>query len=322
MRRARDQDPRRYAEDDERPFSLNWDHYVETHKAIACFSRRHSAESCRDDDRKSSSESTLSEPPRIPEENRLLPSEGYFAFYSDLLGFSKEISLGGMDSLPDYFGAALAAALRTPGVQIYLLSDSCIAFAPSAEASDFVDFVTATVSSWLSNGLIPQCVIGYGSFVERKPFAERHPPNFFGTQITGTALPDAVNFLKAKKPSGSRILLTDAARSNWPPEYAERLIEVGRVEHEFIPQRDRYHHMFDCLYYLLCLREHEPGTPTFDHYAWSFASRAVSGGIGIPKLAVELAAPFFRDGKEIELETIVSRIKRLTDLYDSSSSPA
>ena len=121
--------------------------------------------------------------------------------------------MGGMDSLPDYYGAAFVAAAKAPRAKVYLLSDSCLAFARVSEAHDFIESVSGTVVNWLADGLIPQCVIGYGSFVERKPFTDRQPPNFFGTQVTGTALPDAANFLNENKPPGSRILLTPAAVS-------------------------------------------------------------------------------------------------------------
>ena len=318
--REDDLDSYRYGESDTRPFFLNWRHYLEAHKAILRFSEQHSADTPRDNSPRESVESVPSALPQIPEENRLLPIDGYFSFYSDLLGFSREVSMGGMDSLPDYYGAAFVAADKAPRVKVYLLSDSCVAFAPVSEAHEFVEFVSGTVVNWLADGLIPQCAIGYGSFVERRPFANRQPPNFFGTQITGTALPNAVNFLKDNKPSGSRTLLTPAALSHWPMEHEGHIVQDGRGGHEFIPERPRQHCLFDCLYYLLCLREHELDSSAFNHYVWSFASRAVGGGVGIPKLAVELAILYYRDCKEIDFETVISRIKGVLALYESAKS--
>ena len=217
----------RYGEEDSRPFSLNWVHYMEAHEAIMRFSRQDSETQPRHDREGESAEIIGSDLIQIAEENRLLPVDGHFSFFSDLLGFSREVSMGGMDSLPDYFGAAFVAADEAPKVQVYLLSDSCIAFAPASEVRNFLEFVSGTVVNWLADGLIPQCIIGYGSFVERRPFANRQPPNFFGTQITGTALPDAANFLKDNKPAGSRILLTPAAWARLPVKHQGRIFPDG-----------------------------------------------------------------------------------------------
>ena len=315
MGRGCDPDPHRYGEDDSRPFSLNWDHYLDANKAITHFFRKYSTDPPPDVNREDPVEFEPREQLQVSEENRLLPIDGYFSFFSDLLGFSKEVSLGGMDGLPDYYGAAFAAAGKAEKVKVFLLSDSCIAFAPVGEARDLVEFISSTVSNWLADGLLPQCVIGYGSFVERRPFADKQPPNFFGTQITGTALPDAVKFLKANKPCGSRILLTATARSHWPVEHQGRIVPDGKGEHEFIPQRAHRDYLFDCVYYLLCLREHELDTPAFNHYVWSFASRAVGGRVGIPTLAVELAAPYYNDCQEVGIEEVISRIEGVLDLY-------
>ena len=313
-------DPYRYGEDDNRPFFLNWEHYLETHRAIADFWSRHSATSRHSESEEKPIQSARSDQFKIPEQNRLLPVDGYFSFYSDLLGFAKEVSMGGKDSLPDFYGSAFVAAANAPEVQVYLLSDSCIAFAPAGAAEEFVGFVARIVASWLADGLLPQCFIGYSSFVERKPFADIQPPNFFGTQITGTALTNAVKFQEINKPLGSRILLTDSARSHWPTQLQAGIIQDADGKYEFIPERPRPHFFFDCLYYLLCLREHKPDTRIFDHYVWSYASRAMGGGVGIPKLAAELAAPYFEVSGEIALEEIIDRIDRVLVGYESAAS--
>ena len=295
----------RYGDNDSRPFFLNADHYLKAHQV------------CRDFDDSINQRSeqplpqigvdcSLRQGPtlKISEENRLLPVDGYFSLYSDLLGFTKEVSNGGMDSLPDYFGGAFVASANNPKVSVYLLSDSCIAFAPVDEANGFVRFISNLVSSWLSDGLIPQCSIGYGSFVERTPFSGKRPPNFFGTQITGTALVDAVEVLKDRKPLGSRILFSQCAWRHWPAPHAALVASNGQFK-EFIPERHLGHCLFDCVYYLLCLREHEPGTRPFDHYVWSCASRARAAKIDVLQVAADLAAPHCADGRhEIAIQQI------------------
>ena len=320
MNREGGLDPYRYGENNSRPFFLNWEHYLEAHRAIVSFSRQDSADSPRSESEDGPNQLVESHLPQIPEENRLLPVDGYFSLYSDLLGFSKEVSMGGKDSLPDFYGAAFVAAGNAPVVQVYLLSDSCIAFAATGSIEGFVGFVSGIVANWLADGLIPQCFIGYDSFVERKPFADSQPPNFFGTQITGTALPDAAKFQEENKPLGSRILLTDAARSHWPTEHLANIVQDAQGKYEFIPARLPKAFLFDCLYYLLCLREHEPDSRAFDHYVWSFASRAVGGGVGIPKLAVRLAAPYFADSGGIEFEKVIDRINTVIVGYESAMS--
>ena len=71
-------DSYRYGESDPRPFFLNWHHYLEAHKAILRFSEQHSADTPRDNSPRESVESVPSALPQIPEENRLLPIDGYF----------------------------------------------------------------------------------------------------------------------------------------------------------------------------------------------------------------------------------------------------
>ena len=44
MGRGCDPDPHRYGEDDSRPFSLNWDHYLDANKAITHFFRKYSTD--------------------------------------------------------------------------------------------------------------------------------------------------------------------------------------------------------------------------------------------------------------------------------------
>ena len=173
--------PNRYGEDDPRPFFLNAQHFLQAHQIFEDLAQSAKQGSDNMPLRAEDSRSREGAPaPRIAEENRLLPVDGYFSFYSDLLGFTKEVSIGGMDSLPDYYGGAFVAASKNPSVRVYLMSDSCFASSVVDAADEFVRFVGLTVSLWLSNGLVPQCSIGYGTFVERRPFFNKQPPNFLG----------------------------------------------------------------------------------------------------------------------------------------------
>lgn len=129
----------------------------------------------------------------IHPENAIVPAPDYLCVYADLLGFSREIQSPGPDSLPDFFGAALVGAGEWPAVNVYLLSDSLLATAPVPAASELIQMVVHVTDNWRADGMFPQLAIGYGTFAERRPFREITPPNFFGIQIAGTSLIDAVN---------------------------------------------------------------------------------------------------------------------------------
>ena len=209
--------------------------------------------------------------------NTLKPLGDHLCFYSDLLGFSSEMESNGIDSLPDFYGAAYIAASENPSVRTYLLSDSFIAFAAADQADELVSLIQFVISNWRSDGLLPRSSIGFGTFVERKPTFGRIPPNFFGVQVAGTALVDAANMHKSKPP-GSRILVSPAARQKLGSITSARMAEDAQGTTEVFLEPYPVHGLFDCLYYLLCLRDFRPGTHNFDHYVWSIASRAYSGG--------------------------------------------
>ena len=312
-----DTDLYRYLENDSRPSFLNWDHYLQAHRAIAEFVKQHTAGRPPQNNQEGPIKRVPRKQLKISEENRLLPIEGYLSFFSDLLGFSREVSRRGMDSLPDFYGGALVAAAANPMVKVYLISDSCFGFAPVNRGPEFIRFVSTIVSRWLGNGLIPQCAIGFGSFVERAPFSDQRPDNFFGIQVAGTALADAANFLKFEKPLGSRILMTPTAWDHWPLKDLASIGLDGNGKREFFLERTSQGCLFDCLYYLLCLREHEIDSRAFKHYVWSFASRAIKSEVGIPKLAVDLASPLCKD---VDLETIIYKIDDVLRLYESARS--
>ena len=312
-----DPDPYRYGENDSRPFFLNSNHYLDAFKAITDFAKRHSSDRPHQNSQADPNGQVQRKPVRISEENRLLPIDGYFSFFSDLLGFSSEVALGSMDSLPDFYGGAFVAACENPSVNVYLLSDSCFALARVNKGPEFIQFVSTIVSRWLEDGLIPQSAIGYGSFVERNPFSDSKPANFFGIQVTGTALANAADFLKTNKPLGSRIFLTADAWSHWPLDHVGLIGSDGNGNREFFLDSASQQCLFDCVYYLLCLREHERDSRAFKHYIWSFASRAVRGRVGIPQLAAELAAPYYGD---VDLETIIYKIDEVLKQYESAES--
>ena len=86
---------------------------------------------------------------------------------------------------------------------------------------------------------------------------------------------------------------------------------------EFFPKRPLGHYFFDCLYYLLCLREHEPETRAFDHYVWSSASRIRGGGNDVREVAVGLAAPYCAVDR---YEMTIRRIDDVLSTYESAGS--
>ena len=83
----------------------------------------------------------------------------------DLLGFSDDMTESGSDSLLDFYGAALVSAAENPSVNVYLFSDTCVAFAPSCEGSSFLNFVSVIFSRWLDDAMVPQGFVGYGRAV-------------------------------------------------------------------------------------------------------------------------------------------------------------
>ena len=324
MLKTIDMEPRdasfyRYGDNDSRPFFLNADHYLVATKVLQDFAdsvNRASEHPLPQE----GNDGSIAQGPNltISEANRQLPVDGHFSFYSDLLGFTKEVSNGGMDSLPDYYGGAFVAAARNSKVKVYLLSDSCFAFASVDDATDFVGFISNVFSAWLSDGLIPQCSVGFGSFVERIPFPGKRLPNFFGTQITGTAVADAVGLLKAPKPAGSRILLSESAWHHWPTLQSAPVVSDGQFK-EVVPERHLGHCLFDCVYYLLCLRDHEPGTRPFDHYVSSCASRARAAEIDLLPIAIGLAAPHCPDAR---LQEAVDQIDKTLRKYEPVTEPS
>ena len=166
--------------------------------------------------------------------------------------------------------------------------------------------MSTALGNWLADAMLPQCFIGYGSFAERRPLSELAPDNFFGVQITGTALVDAVNIQKTAKPLGSRILISESATDNLPQDL--RLAKDSEGNVELLWDRPKQFHLQDCIYYLLCLRGQEPGTRAFKHYIWSAASRALGGGDWVLGVAQNLARPYFGDGSFEEISSLMDHV--------------
>ena len=248
----------------------------------------------------------------VHEENKLVPEDGYLALYCDLLGSSNEMVKFGTDGLPDYYGAALFYSGKYPKVKVYLISDSCLAFTKVEDSAEFAEFVSSVFFGWLADGLLPQCFIGYGTFVERRPDFGFSPKNFFGTQLAGTALVDAVNVEKESKPKplGSRILLSISAQQNLPKNL--KIVRDAEGVLEFLPARPMQFDLFDCIYYYMCASKLEPGTRVFGHYVHSIASRAMRCGTSILGTAYDLSKQHFKEG---ELEHVGNAVDSVLKNY-------
>jgi len=302
--------------DDSLQYGLNWEHYRDASRVYHAFLEEHFADAIRSHRERNPDCYIPVERLHIAEENKLLPVDGYFSLFCDILGFSMEVTNARLDCLPDFYGSAYVAAADNRNVKVYVLSDSCLAFASDDKADCFIRFVSQVVGNMLADGILPQCFIGHGSFVERVPDFGRTPSNFFGRQVVGTALVDAANIAKSK-PLGARILLSSSAYANWPAHHRNHIVPDGAGNLEFLPERPPQFDLFDCLYYLLCLRNHRPGTRTFHHYIWSFASRALRAGGSIAQLAADLAYPHYASGG---IGVVITSINEVLSIYNSGIS--
>ena len=278
----------------------NWRHYVDATKVIHEFLDRESDDSPSVDTDPDGNQSVPARNLHPPAENTWKPEGDYLCFYCDLLGFSEEMRTEGTDSLPDFYGAAYLAAAYHPSTKVYLLSDSFIAFAPAVDAAEFIQAVQSAVANWRADGLVPQCSIGYGTFVERRPEFAGIPDNFFGVQIAGTALVDAVAIQK-QKPPGSRILISSSAENKLTNMPSVTLVNDPQGDVEMFLERNPRSDLFDCLYYIMCLRDRQrdrqPDARIYQHYIWSIASRAVSGGDLLLRGAFNLCRPHWTEAE-------------------------
>ena len=286
--------------------SLHWQHYSDAFRIYSKFLNDNFSKELQKHRKNNSDKHVRVDDIEVTEENKSLPIDGYLAFYCDLLAFSAEIIGSGTDSLPDFYGAAFVYASQNPDVQVYLLSDSCLAFAHKDNADNFLSFVSSIFGELLADGMLPQCFIGYGSFAERKPYFGPIPANFFGTQVTGTALVDAVNIQKSYKPLGSRILLSESAIDNLPAGI--RVAKDIEGAKELFCDRPLQFCLFDCIYYLLRLRSLEPGTRPFDHCIWSVASRTMASRNWILEIARGLVEPLFDGSRFAEIVDSINSV--------------
>ena len=295
-------------------YGLSWEHYLEAFHLYSNFVHENFSEELRLHRDNNPGVLVPLDELKVATENELVPIDGYLSFFSDLLGFSADIVATGTDSLPDFYGAAFVSAKDHPNVQVFLLSDSCLAFTHHANAKEFLSFVSSIFGSWLADGMLPQCFIGHGSFAERRPDFGPTPANFFGTQVTGTALVDAVNIQKTQRPAGSRILVSESAARYLTADV--RLATDPKGSLELLLKRPMQSCLFDCIYYLLCLRSQQTGTRVFKHYVWSAASRTLDGSKQMLKIAQALVAPYFDEGA---LERILRSVDRVLRKYKLTS---
>ena len=291
----------------------NWRHYLDAHRIVEEW-RNAQREGTSHSNTRIEQQDAMIAPTLLTmhPENTLKPVEGYLCFYADLLGFSAEMMADGMDSLPDYYGAAYCAAAEFPNVKVYLFSDSCSALAPVNTLRDLLDLATMVISNWRADGLLPRCAIGYGSFVDRRPEFGKIPNNFLGAQLAGTALVDAVNVEKST-PLGSRILVSDAALAACTADPTLVIVRDGDGNNELLLDFNDRAGCFDCLYYLLCLKDLPSDGKLFDHYTWSIASRVrTAEGLHVLQFAVHLVSPEYdRD----HLDHILARVSAITSGY-------
>ena len=215
-------------------------------------------------------------------------AEKYFALYCDLIGFSASMKEGGSPLLFDYYGATWAAAGLYPEIRTYLFSDSIVAFVKEKDVHHIPGFIIFVVSQWSADGLLYQCFLGHGTFFEGRTNYGRPIPNFFGTEIDGTALVDAVNLQKSK-PLGARIIISESAEKNinqnsWSYVMKDKkgnleLFLRDDVIYENDAELRRYldppmnRYKWNCHYYFSSIPKYRLDSKrAFKHYIWSIAS--------------------------------------------------
>ena len=196
-------------------------------------------------------------------------------------------------------------------MRVYMLSDSCLAFCAAANAQAFLRFTRRFTDHLQADGILHQSFVGYGSFVERSPEFGGVPSNFFGRQVVGTALVDAARIEK-QKPLGARILVSPSAFQHWPEAEKNLVILLPNEEIEYLPERPKQFDLFDCIYYLLCLRDHPEDTSSFRHYIWSIASRCARLGSDLGTVAAELVA---KEYDKADFETVLLRVNEVIGIY-------
>ena len=141
----------------------------------------------------------------------------YFAVYADLLGISADMTDEGSSYLFDYYGGAWYCASKYPSIIAYLFSDSFVAFLQEGDNHLVPEIISSIISHWSADALPYQCFVGFGTFTESRSNYGSPVRNFFGAEIHGTALVDAVAVAKTK-PLGSRVFVSKTACKHLPDD--------------------------------------------------------------------------------------------------------
>ena len=254
----------------------------------------------------------------------------YFAIYSDILGFSDDMTEEGSSFLFDYCGAILCGAELYPSIRIYLFSDSVVAFVEEKDVCYIPSFLAWITSQWSSDALLYQCFVGYGTFIEGRANWGFPVRNFFGAEIHGTALVDAAKIEKSK-PLGSRIIVSELARKHLPQDgsfimvedksgYRELFLQeyhmLSRIKDEkqrMILDRSNRFHELNCFRYLLEICKSGPNTGRkFKHQLFSVASCAFK--IGESKFN-ELLQKAAQNSIGIDINVIFDQVRKIVDGY-------
>jgi len=253
----------------------------------------------------------------VAPENLKVPQPGHFALYTDVLGFSEGVSQG-HDSLPDFYGWALVGAHRHPGIQVFVLSDTCLAVSAREQCDSLFDFAAEYADSLQGDGILHQTYVGFGSFVERRPQFSIDPRNFLGTQVVGTAVVDAVELAKVR-PLGSRILVSRNAFAEATETVQESIVQLPNGECEYLPKRAPQYDLFDLIYYSLCLRGRAQDSRVYRHYIWSIASRTARLGSELSGIAVALVS---ESDSAFRSEEVLSAVNEVLCKYQNSGAAA
>ena len=229
----------------------------------------------------------------------------------------------------DYYGAACSgAAAAYPTIRVYLFSDSIVAFVEERHSTFIPGFISRLVDEWFADGLLPQGFIGYGTFVEHRSNYGKPIPNFFGTEIHGTALVDAAKLHK-KKPLGARIFVSETAWQQLPENQALTLMrdkndhlelflhegyEIVQSEdggHKEILRESKRRYIFNCGHHWRCIDSCKPGR-IYDHYVWSIASSAFMIGRTEFERIIRGITPTY---EETDIELVVNAVNEVLEGY-------
>lgn len=90
------------------------------------------------------------------------------------------------------------------------------------------------------------------------------------------------------------------------------VIQDGDGGYEWFAQRGPSEPVFDCVYYMLCLRDHKRDSRIYRHYIWSIASRLQEIGEGHIHVVLNLIDAHC---DETKLREVVQDVKAALDAY-------